>query len=177
MNILLLNAGSSSLKCTLMEAADSRVIARSLADWAGSVTRYQYAGPDGKEHTEEVSWKGHAEAVRRFLHDLVHTEPFEIMTSKIWSMGLVVLVASALSLTFVVRGLLSVPIPLGDHGDIERSSSGQPPLGMSIPWSPNGADKRPAHCDRHKTSQQPRNRNAVDHGRNLIITKRSRANK
>ena len=75
MNILLLNAGSSSLKCTLMEAADSRVIARSLADWAGSVTHYQYAGPDGKEHSEEVSWKGHAAAVRRILHDLVHTEP------------------------------------------------------------------------------------------------------
>ncbi|MGA2620219.1 MAG: acetate kinase [Thermoguttaceae bacterium] len=75
MNILLLNAGSSSLKCTLMEAADSRVIARGLADWAGSVIHYQYAGPDGKEHSEEVSWKGHAEAVRRILHDLVHAEP------------------------------------------------------------------------------------------------------
>lgn len=36
--------------------------------------------------------------------------PFEIMTSKVWSMGLVVLVASACSLVFVVQGLLSVPI-------------------------------------------------------------------
>jgi ABC-2 type transport system permease protein len=36
--------------------------------------------------------------------------PFEIMTSKIWSMGLVVLLACSLSLTFVVRGLLEVPI-------------------------------------------------------------------
>ncbi|WP_422932141.1 ABC transporter permease [Singulisphaera sp. PoT] len=36
--------------------------------------------------------------------------PFEIMTSKVWSMGLVVLIACALSLAFVVRGLLSVPI-------------------------------------------------------------------
>ncbi len=36
--------------------------------------------------------------------------PFEIMVSKIWSMGLVVLVASSLSLVFVVQGLLSVPI-------------------------------------------------------------------
>src|SRR4029077_3480477 len=35
--------------------------------------------------------------------------PFEIMTSKIWSMGLVVLAASALSLVAVVRGALSVP--------------------------------------------------------------------
>ena len=36
--------------------------------------------------------------------------PFEIMTSKVWSMGLVVLVTSALSLTVVVQGVLAVPI-------------------------------------------------------------------
>lgn len=36
--------------------------------------------------------------------------PFEIMTSKIWSMALVVLVACAFSLVFVVQGMLSVPI-------------------------------------------------------------------
>ena len=36
--------------------------------------------------------------------------PFEIMSSKLWAMSLVALVASALSLTFVVRGFLGVPI-------------------------------------------------------------------
>jgi len=36
--------------------------------------------------------------------------PFEIMVSKIWSMGLVVLLASSLSLILVVQGLLAVPI-------------------------------------------------------------------
>jgi len=36
--------------------------------------------------------------------------PFEIMASKIWSMGLVVLLASGASLVLVVQGLLSVPI-------------------------------------------------------------------
>ena len=36
--------------------------------------------------------------------------PFEIMTGKIWAMALVVLVACALSLLFVVQGLLAVPI-------------------------------------------------------------------
>lgn len=36
--------------------------------------------------------------------------PFEIMVSKVWSMGLVVLVASILSLLFVVRGLMGVPV-------------------------------------------------------------------
>jgi ABC-2 type transport system permease protein len=34
---------------------------------------------------------------------------FEIMMSKVWSMGLVVLVASGISLVFVVQGLLAVP--------------------------------------------------------------------
>jgi ABC-2 type transport system permease protein len=36
--------------------------------------------------------------------------PFEIMTSKVWAMALVVLAACALSLEFVVKGLLAVPI-------------------------------------------------------------------
>lgn len=40
--------------------------------------------------------------------------PFEIMASKIWSMGLVVLLASGVSLLLVVQGLLSVPI----HGSV-----------------------------------------------------------
>jgi len=36
--------------------------------------------------------------------------PAEIMLAKVWAMGLVVLVAAALSLTLVVRGLLQVPV-------------------------------------------------------------------
>ena len=36
--------------------------------------------------------------------------PFEIMSAKVWSMGLVVLVASALSLRLIVEGWLQVPI-------------------------------------------------------------------
>ena len=36
--------------------------------------------------------------------------PFEIMTAKVWSMGLVVLFATACSITGVVQGLLGVPI-------------------------------------------------------------------
>jgi ABC-2 type transport system permease protein len=36
--------------------------------------------------------------------------PFEIMTSKIWAMMLVVLAASALSLVFVVQGVIAMPI-------------------------------------------------------------------
>lgn len=36
--------------------------------------------------------------------------PFEIMSSKVWAMMLVVLLASALSLQVIVRGLLAVPV-------------------------------------------------------------------
>ena len=36
--------------------------------------------------------------------------PFEIMTSKIWSMALVVLAACAFSIVFVVEGLMAIPI-------------------------------------------------------------------
>ena len=36
--------------------------------------------------------------------------PFEIMLSKIWSMGMVVLISATLSLIFIVKGALNVPI-------------------------------------------------------------------
>jgi len=36
--------------------------------------------------------------------------PFEIMTSKVWAMGLVVLIACGLSLIFVIEGVLAVPV-------------------------------------------------------------------
>ena len=36
--------------------------------------------------------------------------PFEIMTSKVWSMGVVVILAAAFSLAFIVQGALQVPI-------------------------------------------------------------------
>jgi acetate kinase len=75
MKVLLLNAGSSSLKCTLLESENNAIVADSLADWAGSVTRYHYAGPDGKERAASVPWRGHADAVRRVLHDLRHADP------------------------------------------------------------------------------------------------------
>src|SRR5262249_47032327 len=75
MKVLMLKAGSSSLKCTVMAAADCTVIADSLTDWAGAATHYRYAGPDGKNRSEDVSWKGYAPAVQRVLYDLTHVEP------------------------------------------------------------------------------------------------------
>ena len=70
MKILLLNAGSSSLKASLMESANGEEVMRGLADWAGSETHYEYAGPDEKKRSEGVRWRGHAKAVERFIADL-----------------------------------------------------------------------------------------------------------
>lgn len=75
MSILLLNAGSSSLKCTLMEVRGDGVVAAARADWAGPVTRYEYTGPDGERRAEEVAWRAHTDAVRRALDDMAHVAP------------------------------------------------------------------------------------------------------
>lgn len=88
MSILLLNAGSSSLKCTLREPGEGKVLAQSLADWAGPLTQYEYAGPDGRSSSEEVPWRGHVEAVRRVLHDLTSGEPAALSAgSKLIAVG------------------------------------------------------------------------------------------
>lgn len=70
MFVLLFNAGSSSLKAALMNAADRSVVASGTADWAGAETRYRFhAGPQLK-YDETVSWRGQAQAVPKFLADL-----------------------------------------------------------------------------------------------------------
>lgn len=71
MAVLLLNAGSSSLKCALLEPDGSRVVARASAEWAGSATRYVFSGPAGDGAPAEVPWRGHAAAVRHALDDLL----------------------------------------------------------------------------------------------------------
>jgi acetate kinase len=70
-SVLLLNAGSSSLKATLLEPENGAVIRRASADWAGPVTRYELAGSSGERLSDEVPWRGHAAAVQRTLADLI----------------------------------------------------------------------------------------------------------
>jgi acetate kinase len=71
--VLLINAGSSSIKCTLMESDGRAVLARASADWAGSVTRYERSGPGAEHVSEQGAFRGHGEAVRRVLGDLAAT--------------------------------------------------------------------------------------------------------
>lgn len=70
MRVLLLNAGSSSLKGTLLESASRRVLARASADWAGPVTRYEWSGPGAQRVSEQVAFRSHGDAARRLLDDL-----------------------------------------------------------------------------------------------------------
>jgi acetate kinase len=70
MNVLLLNAGSSSLKCTVMESEGRTVVARAAAEWAGRVARYSRSGSTIRSTSEEVPWRGHGEALRGVLDDL-----------------------------------------------------------------------------------------------------------
>ena len=72
--ILLLNAGSSSLKCTLMEAPQGKVIASAVTDWAGSATSGTWHRM-ARSTPKRKPGKDIGEAVRRVLHDLRHAEP------------------------------------------------------------------------------------------------------
>lgn len=77
MTILLLNAGSSSLKASLVEAM-GRVIASGAADWAGGTCRYRFVTTEGKEQSVPVSWQGHRAAVMRFVEDLKTVPPIAL---------------------------------------------------------------------------------------------------
>ena len=70
MHVLLLNAGSSSLKAAVVDSSAGAVVARASAEWAGGETRYVYDGPGPGGRPAKVSWQGHASAVRQFAADL-----------------------------------------------------------------------------------------------------------
>lgn len=74
MKILLFNAGSSSLKFSVLESSDGSVAASGIADWAGDETRYLFSGPSARA-TEVVTWDGPAGGVNRILRDLRRSLP------------------------------------------------------------------------------------------------------
>lgn len=67
--VLLLNAGSSSLKCTLVEST-GQVLVRAKADWAGAVARYERQGPGDERISEPLAFRRIGDAVRRAIDDL-----------------------------------------------------------------------------------------------------------
>ncbi len=69
MRVLLFNAGSSSLKCSLVES-EGMVLGRTSSEWSGKTTRYERSTSGGQRITEEMPWRGYGEAVRHTLRDL-----------------------------------------------------------------------------------------------------------
>jgi acetate kinase len=67
--LLLLNAGSSSLKCHLMSLPKGEPLALGAFDWAGATHRYRCLLA-GVSREQSFSGRGHAEAVQVFLKDL-----------------------------------------------------------------------------------------------------------
>jgi acetate kinase len=74
-NILLLNAGSSSLKASLVDAETSEIVASGSADWAGAQTQYRFQSAGWGKVAEQADWRGHSFSVRRFLRDLSSVDP------------------------------------------------------------------------------------------------------
>src|SRR5262245_7561247 len=70
MALLLLNAGSSGLKFSLLDPGSDETVARGEADFDSSPVRYAFERKGTGERTESVSWKGFEPAVERILGDL-----------------------------------------------------------------------------------------------------------
>jgi acetate kinase len=70
MHILVCNAGSSTLKCSLFAAEGERVLAEGHIDWSTPPTRLVLRCPGQPEVREELALQHHAEAIARILEAL-----------------------------------------------------------------------------------------------------------
>ena len=74
MKILVLNAGSSSLKYQLFDMESSEVLAKGLCERIGAGGSVTHKRPNAENHTEEVELADHGAALSRVLELLVSTE-------------------------------------------------------------------------------------------------------
>src|SRR5262245_57963979 len=70
MGLLLLNAGSSSLKFSLLDPDERHAWIQGSADSASPPTRYAWQREDGLPHSETVLWSQLGDAVRRVVADV-----------------------------------------------------------------------------------------------------------
>jgi acetate kinase len=70
MKILIFNAGSSSLKFSLFEAEDERLLAEGGVDWASEPTRLVVRSLDRAAMSKELRLHTHAEAVARVIGEV-----------------------------------------------------------------------------------------------------------
>ncbi len=72
MNILVINAGSSSLKYQLFNTSDSQVLAKGLCERIGIDGRIKHSG--SKEYTADLALETHSDAIRAVLDALLSPE-------------------------------------------------------------------------------------------------------
>jgi acetate kinase len=73
--ILVLNAGSSSLKFSLIDSDGEQVLGEGGADWLAAPARFTLRRPGLPDSTTTVSLQQHTAAVERILHELLHGTP------------------------------------------------------------------------------------------------------
>lgn len=70
MRILTLNAGSSSLKFSLIETDGEQTVVKGSAEWAGVPTRYTFSAADADTIRLDPDWSDVTQAVRRVSSDM-----------------------------------------------------------------------------------------------------------
>jgi acetate kinase len=73
--ILVLNAGSSSLKFSLIESDGERLLAEGGADWQATPARFSLRRPGQPDSQSTLTLQHHGDAVGRILHELLHSQP------------------------------------------------------------------------------------------------------
>ncbi|REJ65743.1 MAG: acetate kinase [Planctomycetota bacterium] len=80
MRILTLNAGSSSLKFSVIETEGEQTVVRGSADWASVPTRYTFRAADSDTIRLDADWSDVTQAVRRVASDIRLTKIDDIAT-------------------------------------------------------------------------------------------------
>jgi acetate kinase len=75
MKVLVLNAGSSSLKFSLTETEGERVLGEGLADWSAEPAQLTVSREGAGETRSELPVQHHEDAMRRVLDELLHGDP------------------------------------------------------------------------------------------------------
>jgi acetate kinase len=70
MDVLLCNAGSSSLKCTVAEAGTGNRILTATVEWAGKKPLYRLEHANREGRCQVVDWRHHADTIPHLMADL-----------------------------------------------------------------------------------------------------------
>ena len=74
MKVLVINAGSSSLKYQLIDMDGEKVLAKGNCERIGIDGAISHTGPDGVKHTSEIAFPTHTEALRELVRHLIEGE-------------------------------------------------------------------------------------------------------